>query len=156
LGGDLARPILLKDFVVSTYQVYEARLHGADAVLLIVACLNPDELAGLMALVLSLGMAPLVEVHSRGDLDVAISLGAPVIGINNRDLGTFGVTLDTTIELAPLVAGRALIVSESGITSASDIRRLAAVGVDAVLVGESLLRSPDLPAKVRELAGALA
>ncbi|MGQ9555357.1 MAG: indole-3-glycerol phosphate synthase TrpC [Anaerolineae bacterium] len=155
LAGNLTRPILLKDFVISSYQVYEARLHGADAVLLIAACLSQSELVRLMTLASSVGLTPLVEVHNRTELDIVMSLGTPVIGINNRDLTTFHVNLETTIELAPLIAGRALIVSESGITSADDVRRLAAVGVNAVLVGEALLRAPDLVAKVRELAGAV-
>jgi len=153
LIGELARPLLWKDFVLSPYQVYQARVSGADAVLLIAACLAESQLAELMALVVSLKMQPLVEVHSRAELEQSMALQPPLLGINNRDLRTFTVSLSTTLELAPLVAGRALVVSESGIRTRGDVLAIGEAGASAVLVGEALLRSSDIEAKARELLG---
>jgi indole-3-glycerol phosphate synthase len=154
-------PLLRKDFILSPAQVYETRAAGADAVLLIVTALDeaPDSQAGctlseLHALALELGLTPLVEVHSRAELERALRLpGLQLVGINNRDLTTFNVSLEITAELRPLVPPGVRVVSESGIFTAADVQRLAAVGVDAVLVGEALVTAENIPAKVRELAG---
>ena len=157
---DLALPLLRKDFILSAAQVYQTRAAGADAVLLIVAALGDTPsaegdgaLGELHALALDLGLTPLVEVHSRAELERALRLpGLQLVGVNNRDLGTFKVTLDTTAELRPLVPAGLRVVSESGIFSATDVARLAAMGVDAVLVGEGIIADPDPAAKVRELS----
>ncbi len=158
---DLALPLLRKDFILSTAQIYQTRAAGADAVLLIVAALGDapssagdGALGELHALALELGLAPLVEVHSHPELERALRLpGLQLVGINNRDLGTFKVTLDTTAELRPLVPAGLRVVSESGIFSAADVARLGALGVDAVLVGEGIIADPDPAARVRELSG---
>src|SRR5579859_603440 len=155
----LALPLLRKDFILSPAQVYETRAAGADAVLLIAAALDdsPDRpaggsLAGLHALALELGLTPLVEVHARGELERVLRLpGLRLVGINNRDLATFKVSLQTTAELRPLVPPGVRVISESGIFTAHDVARLGALGVDAVLVGEALVTAADIPAKVREL-----
>jgi indole-3-glycerol phosphate synthase len=148
-------PLLRKDFILAPAQLYETRGAGADAVLLIAAALPDDaELAGLHALALSLGLTPLVEVHTQPELERVLALPElRLIGINNRDLSTFAVNLDVTIALRPHIPEGIQVVSESGIFSAADVDRLAAAGVDAVLVGEALVTAPDIAAKVRELAG---
>lgn len=146
-------PVLRKDFIIDQYQVYEARAAGADAILLIVAALSRDELGELMAIADAMGMASLVEVHTGQELEVALDLGARVIGINNRDLRTFETHLDTTLALASRVPSDRVLVSESGIFTRDDIEKLMQVGTDAVLVGESLMRQADPRAKVRELLG---
>lgn len=148
-------PLLRKDFLVDPYQVYEARVAGADAVLLIVAALDAGTLASLLELTHALGMAALVEVHTAGELDRALAAGARIVGVNNRNLHTFETTLATTEELAALLptdASRPLLVSESGIHRAADVARLRDCGVDAVLVGEALVTASDIGARVRELA----
>jgi indole-3-glycerol phosphate synthase len=139
-------PILRKDFVISTYQVYEARAIGADAILLIVRALRPAELLEMSRLAEALGMAALVEVHSERELEVALDIGADVIGINNRDLARMTTDLETTARLRPLVPPSVTLVSESGIRTADDIAWLAGLGVDAALVGESLVTAPDAAA----------
>lgn len=146
-------PVLRKDFIIDEYQVYEARAAGADAILLIVAALSRSELGELMAIAGAMGMASLVEVHTPEELEVALDLGARVIGINNRDLRTFETHLDTTLALASRVPSDRVLVSESGIFTRDDIAKLMQVGTDAVLVGESLMRQTDPRAKVRELLG---
>jgi len=147
-------PVLRKDFLIAEVQVYEARAAGADAVLLIAEALDPRQMTDLAFLAADLGMDVLAEAHSDEMLEVAIGCGARLVGVNNRDLQTFRVTLETTERLAPIVrAAGHVLVSESGITSAADVHRLLAVGVDAILVGESLLRSPDISAKIAELKG---
>jgi indole-3-glycerol phosphate synthase len=146
-------PILRKDFIIDPYQVYEARAAKADAVLLIVAALPIEQLKDLTALATELGMASLVEAHSPEELNTALEIGAKIIGINNRNLHTFEVKLETTLELASRVPGDRILVSESGIFTRSDVERLMAAGVDAILVGESLMREPDPGVKVRELLG---
>jgi indole-3-glycerol phosphate synthase len=154
--ASLALPLLRKDFILSPAQVYETRAAGADAVLLIVAALadTPAGVAGLHALALELGLTPLVEVHTRPELECALLVpGLQLVGINNRDLATFNVNLQTTAELRPLVPPGVRVISESGIFSAADVEHLAALGVDAVLVGEALVTAADIPAKVRELSG---
>ncbi len=147
-------PLLRKDFLIDTYQVYEARAYGADAVLLIVAALDDATLRSLLEVTHNLGMDALVEVHNEEELQRALDAGAAIIGVNNRDLHTFETHLETTEHLATLLpsgANRPILVSESGIFTAADVARLHACGVDAVLVGEALVTAPDTGALVREL-----
>ena len=146
-------PVVRKDFIFDPYQVYEARAHGADAVLLIAAILAPQELADLLALSHRFWMQCLVEVHTREELQTAVNAGAEVIGINNRDLRTFLTDLSVTRDLAKDVPRGKVVVSESGITTGEDVRELRRLGVHAVLVGEALVTAEDVGAKVRELAG---
>lgn len=134
-------PLLRKDFIFDTYQLYEALVAGADAVLLIVAILEDDLLARLIGLANELGLDALVEVHSADEMMRAARAGASIIGINNRDLTTFNVDLDTSIQLAPLAPKDSILVSESGINTGSDIRRLRSAGFRAFLVGEHLMRA---------------
>jgi indole-3-glycerol phosphate synthase len=145
-------PILRKDFIVEAYQVSESVAAGADAILLIVAALTPDELASLHAQAVSFGLGVLVEVHDSDELDVAIELGARVIGINNRDLTTLAVDTSRTYQLLPRVPGGTVVVSESGWRSRAELDQLAGAGVAAVLVGEALMRSDDIEAACRRLA----
>lgn len=146
-------PILRKDFIFDPYQVYEARAYGADAVLLIVAILNPAGLGQLLALGHDLGMECLVEVHNEAELETALKSGARVIGVNNRDLTTFKTDLSTTGRLRPLIPQDRVVVSESGIKSRDDLSRLRQCGVDAVLIGEALMASPDIASRMGELFG---
>lgn len=143
-------PILRKDFIIDEYQVYEARAAGADAILLIVAALEKDLLQKLMNRATEIGMWCLVEVHDEQELEVALDVAAPIIGINNRNLRTFEVSLDTTERLLPKIP-RAKKVSESGIFTREDMLQLGNLGVDAVLIGEALMRENDVGAKLREL-----
>jgi len=145
-------PVLRKDFILEDIQLREARAWGADCVLLIVAALDRRSLAALAAETRELGMDALVEVHDEEELDAALLAGADMIGINNRDLRTFEVSRDTTRRLAPLVPEGIVVVAESGIRSRAEIRALKPWGVDAVLVGECLMRSPDIAAAARELS----
>ncbi len=147
-------PILRKDFIFHPYQVYETRAYGADALLLIVAMLSDEQLAELLALTYKLGMTALVEVHDEEEVERALHLGPRVIGINNRNLRDFSVDLATFARLRPMLPAETIVVAESGIGSAADVRRLAEKGADAVLVGEALVTATDVAAKVRELAGA--
>jgi indole-3-glycerol phosphate synthase len=146
-------PVLCKEFVLDPYQVIEARLAGADAILLIADVLAAVELRELRQLAEGLGMDALVEVHDRAQVEVALAAGACIIGINNRDLHTFSVSLTPTRELAPLVPGEIVCVSESGIKSPEDRAYLAALGVRSLLIGESLLTSPDVGAATRQMCG---
>ena len=145
-------PILRKDFTLDPLQILEARVAGADAVLLIVRILDDEVLQRLIAETEALGMAALVEVHDERELKRALEVGAGIIGINNRDLATFTTDLDTTIRLLERVPEDIVVVSESGIRVPEDVDRLGGVGVDAVLVGESLLRSSDPGVAAQELA----
>jgi indole-3-glycerol phosphate synthase len=149
--GNVSVPVLRKDFVLDPYQVYEARAAGADAVLLIVAALSDQDVASLHRLVYELGMSALVEVHNRAELERALQIRPRLVGVNNRDLHTFHVDLENTAYLRPLVPEGVVVVAESGVHTQADVRRLAQIGVDAMLVGESLVRAADLGAKVREL-----
>jgi indole-3-glycerol phosphate synthase len=144
-------PLLRKDFVLDEYQVWESRAAGADAVLLIVAILEPTTLRDLLGAAKGLGLGALVEVHTPRELDVALEVGARVIGINNRDLGTFQTRIETTLALLPLIPPGPIVVSESGFSSGEDVRRVVAAGAHAVLVGEGLVRADDVAGKVREL-----
>lgn len=149
--GKKKLPMLRKDFLYDPYQIYESRVYGADSLLLIVAILNPDKLKELLSLSYQLGMNCLVEVHNEAELEIALKSGARIIGINNRDLNTFTVDLATTERLRPLIPKDRVVVSESGISSRRDIEKLRQWGVDAVLVGESLISAPDIAAKMKEL-----
>lgn len=144
-------PILRKDFIVGAYQIHEALAGGADAVLLIVAALEAGPLADLHALAGQLGLAALVEVHNARELEVASAIGAQIIGINNRNLSTLQVDIATTYDLLPKVPAGAVVVSESGLRTREQLRRLEEAGLDAVLIGEALMRSPDIEAATREL-----
>ena len=144
-------PVLRKDFTVDPYQVYEARAAGADALLLVVGALEPRELGALHGVARALELDVLVEVHDERELEAALEIDAAVIGINNRDLEDFTVDLARTFELLPDVPAGKIVVSESGISGRPEIEELEQVGVDAVLVGESLMRAPDPEAAVREL-----
>ncbi|HZU12466.1 MAG TPA: indole-3-glycerol phosphate synthase TrpC [Chloroflexota bacterium] len=144
-------PVLCKDFILTPYQVYEARAHGADLLLLIACVLSDEELHDLADLAIRLGMTPLVEVHDQHDLARAIAAGAGLIGINNRDLTDFSVDLLTTEYLAPLVPDDAIAVSESGIATHEDVERARRAGARAVLVGETLMRSADPAATIQGL-----
>jgi indole-3-glycerol phosphate synthase len=144
-------PLLRKDFLFDHYQLYEARVHGADAVLLIAAVLNSALLAQLLGLVRALDMEALVEVHDELELERALMASATLVGINNRDLRTFKVDLATTERLRPLVPAGVTVVAESGILTRGDVERLRTADVDAVLIGEALVTAPDPAAKIREL-----
>ena len=144
-------PVLRKDFVVDPYQIVEARAHGADAILLIVAALSDPTLRDLLASARDYGMDALIEVHDEAEMARVAAAGATLIGINNRDLRTFAVDLAVTERLAPLAPPGAQLVGESGIFTHEDAARLAAVGVKAVLVGEGLILAPDRAAAVRAL-----
>jgi indole-3-glycerol phosphate synthase len=152
-GAAQRAPVLRKDFIFDSYQVYEARSAGADALLLIVAILSPQQLKELLYLTQELWMQALVEVHDEEELQAAVDAGAEVIGINNRDLRTFTTDLAVTKRLAPLVPRGKIIVSESGISSRDHLRQLAPIRVNGVLVGEALVTAPDVAEKVRELSG---
>jgi indole-3-glycerol phosphate synthase len=144
-------PVLRKDFTVDEYHVREAAAHGADAVLLIAAILDGQQLRGFRELAATFGMAALVEVHDEEELDAALLSGAEIIGVNNRDLRTFEVRMETSIRLAERIPVGVLKVSESGIHDATDIGRLSAAGFDAFLVGEHLMKSADPAAALRSL-----
>jgi indole-3-glycerol phosphate synthase len=146
-------PLLRKDFIVDPWQVVESRIAGADAILLIVAALCPQDLRELLALTRTYGMAALVEVHDADELQEALDAGADLIGINNRDLHTFRVSLSVTLNMLPAIPAGVTVVSESGIFTRADVEKLARHGVSAVLVGEALMRETDIAAKVRQLTG---
>jgi indole-3-glycerol phosphate synthase len=147
-------PILRKDFVLDSYQVHESLAAGADGILLIVAALDQRALVALHALARELGLAALVEVHDRDELARAADAGAEVIGINNRDLTTLAVDTRRTFELLALVPEGAVVVSESGLRRREQLEELERAGVDAVLIGEALMRAPDIEAACRALTGA--
>lgn len=147
-------PVLRKDFHVDPYQVWEARASGADAVLLIAAALPPGEFLELMELSRELRLAVLAEVHTREELERVLECGAPLVGINNRDLQTFGVSLKTTFDLLPHVPPEVIVLSESGISQPEEVAQLASAGVDGILVGEGLLRHRDVGEALRRLVGA--
>jgi len=144
-------PILRKDFVVDRYQIVEARAGGADAVLLIVAALDDPELAALLAAAREVGLDALVEAHDEAEVARAVAAGASIVGINNRDLRTFTVDRGLAARMRPRVPADRIIVAESGIRDAADVAGLRAAGIDAILVGETLMRAPDPAAALRAL-----
>ncbi len=144
-------PVLRKEFIIDAWQVYQTRAMGADALLLIAAALDVEQLAELSALAESLGLSVLVEVHNEEELERALSVPGRLLGINNRDLHRFVTDLDTTLRLAPRVPDDRLVVSESGIHSPPDIARLQAGGIGAFLIGESFMRQPDPGQALRQL-----
>jgi indole-3-glycerol phosphate synthase len=146
-------PVLRKDFMVDAYQVFEARAMGADCILLIAACLDDAQMADLEAQAHALGMAVLVEVHDGAELDRALLLKTPLLGINNRNLRTFEVTLDTTLGLLPRVPADKLLITESGILGRADVERMRAAQVHGFLVGEAFMRAPDPGAALADLFG---
>ena len=146
-------PVLCKDFIIDEYQIYEARALGASAVLLICAVLDDDRLRNFFQLADSLGLPALVEAHDEDEVRRAIAIDARVIGVNNRNLKDFTVSLDTSCRLRPLVSKDILFVAESGIKTADHTKVLRDHGVDAVLIGETFMRSPDKKAMLDELAG---
>jgi indole-3-glycerol phosphate synthase len=148
-----ALPVLRKDFIVEPWQVWEARAANADTFLLIVAALAPELLASLLELGRELGMEPLVEVHTRGELDAALAAGARIVGVNNRNLHTLEVRVETSLELIEHVPGDRIAVSESGLRSAEDLARLRSAGFDAFLIGERLMREADPGAALARLLG---
>ncbi|MBR7779968.1 indole-3-glycerol phosphate synthase TrpC [Undibacterium rugosum] len=144
-------PALRKDFIIDHYQVYQARQWGADCILLIVAALDHGLMADLEACALELGMDVLVEVHDRAELDIALTLKTPLLGINNRNLRTFEVTLDTTLGLLPAITADKLVVTESGILSREDVTRMRAAEVHSFLVGEAFMRAAEPGAELEKL-----
>ncbi|HEX8834415.1 MAG TPA: indole-3-glycerol phosphate synthase TrpC [Abditibacteriaceae bacterium] len=163
-GGDLShlseareasgKPCLRKDFIIDQYQIAQARLYGADCILLIAAILSDWQIRAFRNAAREYGMDALVEIHDEAEARRAVSNGCKFIGINNRDLRTFEVDLATTEKLRPLLPADATIVAESGVFSADDAKRLRAAGADALLVGESLMKSGDVSASVKQLLGA--
>ncbi|MEE8420989.1 MAG: indole-3-glycerol phosphate synthase TrpC [Dehalococcoidales bacterium] len=148
---EVALPLLRKDFIFDPYQVYESRAYGADALLLIVAILGQGQLGELLSLSHNLGMDCLVEVHNKAEVARALGSGAEIIGINNRDLKTFEVDINTTRRLRPLIPAGYTVVSESGIRSGEDVAELKGWGINAILVGETLVTAADIPSKMREI-----
>ena len=157
--ADIARevtlPVLRKDFVVDEYMIYQAKVLGASAVLLICAILTDEELARYVALCHELGLSALVEAYEPGEVPRALAAGARVVGVNNRDLRTFEVDFGRSIDLRPLVGPDRLFVSESGVETAHDVARLANAGIDAVLIGETLIRAADKRAALDALRAEL-
>lgn len=153
-AGDItSKPLLAKDFFIDKYQIYEAKSSGADCILLITRILTEDLLSEFIQVAEELGMDCLVEVHNEAELNKAIGSGAELIGINNRNLENFRIDLKVTESLAKMIPKDKVIVSESGISTRSDVDFLISTGVDAILVGEALMRSKDISAKIRELLG---
>lgn len=146
-------PVLRKDFILDSYQLLEARAAGADAVLLIAECLDDCQLRKLHNEIIDLGMTPLVELYEPENLPRVIAAGAALVGVNNRNLHTFEVRLDHTLRLRDAIPDECALVSESGIKTRADVERLEAAGVDAILVGESLMREPDIGSSVDRLLG---
>jgi indole-3-glycerol phosphate synthase len=144
-------PLLRKDFIFDPYQIYESRAHGADSLLLIVAILKPAKLEELLQLSHELHMSCLVETHNEAEVEIALNSEAKIIGINNRDLTNFSVDIATTERLRPLIPPDRIVVSESGIKERKDIERLRQLGINAVIVGESLMSTTNIAAKMREL-----
>jgi len=146
-------PLLRKDFIIDPWQIYESKTLGADAILLIVAMLGDEQLREYLELAGMLGLAALVEVHDRQELERALAANAEIIGINNRNLKNFITDLNTSLELIASIPGDRVVVTESGIRSRYDIRRMMSAGISAFLIGETLMTAPDIGEKLRELLG---
>lgn len=155
IGAVVSLPILRKDFIIDPYQILEAKLLGADCILLIAAVLSLGELVDFIKLAKELKLQCLVEVHNQTELDMALEAGADFVGINNRNLHTFETNLEVTLELASFIPKDIVVISESGVHTCSDMELLEAAGVDGVLIGESLMRAADISQKFRELRGEL-
>ena len=153
IAAALTIPVLRKDFIIDPYQIYEAKLLGANAVLLICALLDAGTLGTFIKSAKELELSALVETHDEREIEQALGAGARIVGINNRNLKTFAVDLDISARLRPLIPAGIVTVAESGIRSADDVRRLKSLGIDAVLVGESLMRQPDKKRFLAELRG---
>lgn len=153
ISAQVNTPLLRKDFTVDEYMIYEAKLMGADAILLICAILSQDQLETYMGIAKDLGLSVLVETHDEKEMEMAIKAGAEIIGVNNRDLKTFEVNIETSIRLGTMVPYNCLFVSESGIKTREDIVKLEAAGVDAFLIGETLMRSNEKIRILSELKG---
>ncbi len=151
--GACGLPVLRKDFTFDAYQVHEARAMGADCILLIAACLSLDQMKALESEAEALGMAVLAEVHDAAELEAALELRTPLLGINNRDLRTFETRLDSTLALLPKVPPGRVVITESGILSAADVTRMRGHGVNAFLVGEAFMRAPDPGSALRSMFG---
>ena len=146
-------PLLRKDFIIDEYQIYQSKVLGADAVLLIVSILSLEKLIKFKKLADELGLSCLVEVHNKRELDIALDAGVEIIGINNRDLKTFITSLKTTEELIKYIPKNKIVISESGINSRRDMEYLQKLGVNGVLIGESLMKSKNINQKISELRG---
>tara|TARA_R110002111_G_scaffold259308_1_gene329232 strand:+ start:38229 stop:39017 length:789 start_codon:yes stop_codon:yes gene_type:complete len=146
-------PVLRKDFIIDRYQILEARVTGADCILLIAECLDESQLEDLYVYALELGMSALVEIYEPNNLERVLKLSPPMLGINNRNLKTFVTTLDHSIQLSSQIPEDCILISESGIRNRQDVLRLQNAGVGGILVGETLMRAPDIGEKVRELLG---
>jgi len=153
ISRNVTLPLLRKDFIFDTYQIYEARANGADAILLIAAILDAKKMQDMYLLAKDLGLEVLAEAHDEKELETALDAGCKVIGINNRNLGTFEVDIETTARLIKFIPYDRIIVSESGISTRQDIDRIKSAGADAALIGEAIMREDDYAAKLRELAG---
>ncbi len=153
IAANVSLPCLRKDFTVDPYMIYEAKLLGAAAVLLIVSILTQEELKHYINICDELGLSALVEAHDQFELEQALKAGARIVGVNNRNLKDFSVDTDNSRRLRELVPKEVLFVSESGVSGAEDVKRLRDIGADAVLIGESLMRAPDKKAKLVELRG---
>ncbi len=152
--GAISLPVLRKEFIIDPWQIHETRAIGADALLLIAAILGENQLREFRELAASLGLASLVEIHNRRELEKALASGAEIIGINNRDLRSFTTDIATSLALAPLIPADRIIVSESGIHSRAEIETLVQAGIRAFLIGEALVASPDIGATLRGFLGA--
>lgn len=147
------KPLLRKDFIVDEYQVFESRAFGADTLLLIAAALEGSQLSDLLGLSREIGMVPLVEVHNINELELALSVGAAIVGINNRDLKTLAIDMETTFSLRGSIPNDRIIVSESGIRSREDVKAMEDAGIDAILVGTTIMQADDIGSKIDELMG---
>ena len=154
VNSEISLPTIRKDFIIDEYQIYEAKYLGASAILLICAILDVDTLRRFRELGESLGLDSLVECHTEEEVKMALESGAKIVGINNRNLKTFEIDLETTVKLSKLISEDKVLVSESGIHTGDDIEKIKGCGVDAVLVGESFMVSEDMAAKAKELKGA--
>ena len=146
-------PVLRKDFIIDPYQIYEAKAAGADLVLLIARILTKEQIDTFLALTHKLGMECLVEIHDKEELNTVLETEASIIGINNRNLDTFETDVKTTLQLCDLIPEEKIVVSESGIKTRTDVQNLEKAGIDAILIGETLMRSQNISQKINELFG---